>query len=739
VKAPLADLIPIHRASELQPLDPGEASDPRLRPALLARYRDLSRLRYDYPLVLVEDAAAGAWVHSLSGVVDRLLQEIAPRGAAGERLRQHVLQLEARIRALALRGARGSLTELWDLAVRELLSACDEASIDLLEDSSTRARSALRIDGRIVDCVAEAPPELLQHAWTGVQRERARAMLEEIGELIAKLNGILKIDFLKSEAGRAPKHLARSVGPRYEAAFDFEAWSLMLSEASQGSSLPESRRRRIREALSVLESQRFFVPPGATEEQADHPPPYAFAFESCKSAVDAFRQRIPEMVELIRAIAVAELEIDNRYRESKHDAFFRRFDESALVPEDLAHFPPYLICLRAKEDTAQEKARIIELLSSGLPMKIMVQTDDILSESMRAEGSFALGAGSLQLAGMAIALGDTYVLQSASSSLYQVRDRIREGLTHPGPALFSVFSGSEDSVPHLPAYLSAAAATQSRAFPTFSYDPTAGASWASRFRLEDNPQPEVDWPLECFEYQDVDLQRVSEDVAFTFVDFCAADRRYASHLARIPRSDWNASMVPAWKYLELSEEEAREKVPYIMTVDADDVLHRLIVDRVLIRAARRRVEKWRSLQELGGVCDSRAQQLLERERAVWERELEERRDDLAPQTRESSDPPAVEVEEAAPVEETRAARDPHEPYIETPRCTTCDECTQINPRMFSYDENKQAYLADLDAGTYRDLVEAAESCQVCIIHPGKPRNPREPGLPELIERAKPFC
>jgi NAD-dependent SIR2 family protein deacetylase len=80
-----------------------------------------------------------------------------------------------------------------------------------------------------------------------------------------------------------------------------------------------------------------------------------------------------------------------------------------------------------------------------------------------------------------------------------------------------------------------------------------------------------------------------------------------------------------------------------------------------------------------------------------------------------------------------------EPYIETPRCTTCDECTQINDRMFIYDENKQAYIADPDAGTYREMVEAAESCQVCIIHPGKPRNPDEPNLDELIKRAEPFC
>jgi len=47
-------------------------------------------------------------------------------------------------------------------------------------------------------------------------------------------------------------------------------------------------------------------------------------------------------------------------------------------------------------------------------------------------------------------------------------------------------------------------------------------------------------------------------------------------------------------------------------------------------------------------------------------------------------------------------------------------------------------IADLEAGTYRELVEAAETCQVAIVHPGKPRNPDEPGLQELIERAAPF-
>ena len=58
--------------------------------------------------------------------------------------------------------------------------------------------------------------------------------------------------------------------------------------------------------------------------------------------------------------------------------------------------------------------------------------------------------------------------------------------------------------------------------------------------------------------------------------------------------------------------------------------------------------------------------------------------------------------------------------------------------MFGYDDNKQAFIKDLNAGTYRQLVEAAENCQLSIIHPGKPWNQGEPGLDELIKRAEPF-
>jgi len=58
--------------------------------------------------------------------------------------------------------------------------------------------------------------------------------------------------------------------------------------------------------------------------------------------------------------------------------------------------------------------------------------------------------------------------------------------------------------------------------------------------------------------------------------------------------------------------------------------------------------------------------------------------------------------------------------------------------MFAYDGNKQAFIKDPSAGTFDQLVLAAENCPAHCIHPGKPKNPAEPGLAELLARAAPF-
>ncbi len=456
-----------------------------------------------------------------------------------------------------------------------------------------------------------------------------------------------------------------------------------------------------------------------------------FVFDNCQAAMQAFRSRLAAAAELVKAIAIAELEVAGHYVEAEHDALFERHDEHALGADDVALLPDYLVCIPPERNDAAENAALLDMLSSGMPVKVLVQVSDLLEESSIGSGHFAFGVRSARLATTAMGLGGMFVLQCAGAALVAERERIARGFACRGPALFCVFAGSPQPSAELPRYLGAAAATESRAFPTFSYDAAAGANWAERFSLAGNRMAEADWPIEPFEYADEALQRQVEAVAFTYADFALCDRRHAAHFAAVPSQRWHAAMLPAADWLALGDADAAERVPYVLAVDANDALYRVVVDAPMMQATRRCLLLWHRLQEHAGINDSHAQRLLARERA--ERAAQ------APAAEAGAAAPApVAAAETAAVEAAPENRTPGEAWIETARCPTCNECQLINDRMFAYNANQQAYIKDITAGTFRQLVEAAESCQVAIIHPGVPRDPKEPGLDELIARAQPF-
>jgi hypothetical protein len=713
-----------------------------LRPALFAGYRDLSTLRHDFPLVLVAGSGGAIAVRSLSGLVDEVLTEVAPRGIAGERLRKHALALEREIRARVAAGQTGLLSELWVAAAGAVGGKDQENTEEILRYTA----EALKLDGEVVGCNVVMPAKFTAHLWEAAHAAKTRTFRKVVDTLTVRLSDILRAAFIHSAAGQQPGALRASLGGAHQNMFDFDAMSRLVARRAPNDELSPARRRRIEGALAVLRGQRFFADPKASPSP-DAIVPFGFRFEDCASAGEAFRARLPALVETVRAMTVAELESEGRYVEADHDPFFETFGDHSLAPDDLALFPDYLVCIPPDRNADPENANLIEMLSSGLPVKVLVETRDLLEESAWGAGHFAFGVRSVRLGMTAMGLGGVFVVQTPSSNLLGLSGPLARGLNHRGPALFSVYSGAGDPAADIPPYLTAAAAIESRAFPPFSYDPLAGDNLAARFSLENCPQPEEDWPVETFVYADEEWQRVSEPLAFTFADFVLCDRRYAAHFARVPRERWNPRMRPVAEWLALPEKEMAECVPYLAAIDANDVLHRVLVDARLVDAVRRCRTLWHRLREQGGIHNSHAEQLLAREKAAWEAQKQREIDAL-----KAAAPAAPPAGVTAPGGETAPAvlpatavetaevpaHSPDETWIETARCPSCNECQLINDKMFLYNENKQAYIGDLKAGTYRQLVEAAESCQVSIIHPGKPINPNEPGLEELLERAKAF-
>jgi hypothetical protein len=706
-----------------------------LRPALLAAYGDLNRLRHDYPVVLLEAPGEDGFAVALSTVVNRLALALAPRGIEGERLRRHLLRLEREIRGAVAAGAKGELSVLWSEAAARLGAEAEAQADTTVGPVLAQAAAGLKTDGELAGCDAQLPARLLTQAWRHAQLRKAQEFRALSDGLMRRLSDIRRAAWARSQAGQQPLALRAAVGGDYGEVFDFAAMSRLVARRAPQDELPPARRQRIEWALSVLRDQDFY-PALAADDAAGlfgrH------AFDNCAAAMVAFRERLPAAVELVKAIAIAELEVAGRYVESEHDSAFASYDEPSLTADDLALLPDTLVCIPPERNDAPENAGLLDMLSSAMPVKVLVQVSDLLEEATIGAGHFAFGVRSARLATTAMGLGGMFVMQCAGSALYAQRERLWRGLSCRGPALFTVFAGSPAPAAELQPYLSAAAATESRAFPTFSYDAAAGVNWAERFSLAGNRASDDDWPVEAFEYADETLQRVVEPIRFTYADFALCDRRHAAHFAAVPRERWHAGMLPVADWLALDAADSARRVPYLLAVDADERLHRVIVDARMMQATRRCLLLWHRLQEHAGIHDSHAERLLARERA--ERAAA---DAAAPPalaaTAAAAAAPASAAEDIAALAAAEAERPPSDQaWIETSRCPSCNECQLINDRMFAYNENKQAYIKDINAGTYRQLVEAAESCQVAIIHPGQPRNADEPGLAELVERARQF-
>jgi hypothetical protein len=764
-----------------RPPDAREATGPAPLPALLHPYRDLTQLRHDYPICL-NGAGQETAVRPLTEIVDSLLGEITGPDDAGEQRRRDVYRVESIVRSLARERDGEPLSALWDRASRRLLesSRLADDKRKILDESMVVSRQALGADGEVVWCGPHAPERLLRSSMSVYWRERRAAWRDDLERLIGQLRDILSADFSQSEAANSPEHLRESLGTAADDV-DVRAMSSVLASRPRESALPHERRRRVESLLAMLSRMQPLF--GDASEEAPAPFPVGAVFESVAAAVAEHESRMGLMTEFFKAVRMARLETQNRYQDGVHDALFALFDRGHLSAEELALCPPVLVRLAGDAASRDEIEPLLSLLSTTRPLKILV----VLSSVHRGDGGgnpVAAVAWPARLAAMAATLQHVYVLQAPVSRPSALHAGMLAGLRYAGPALFCVYAPALDDR-ELPTYLAAAAAAESRVFPILTFDPSKGTTIAERVDLGENPQSGKDWPVERFSYQAADGTEASREIAFTPADFLFCVSRRDGGFWIVPAERWHESMAPLHEYLEMPAAEAADKIPYLSIVDGDGHVGRAVVNRAVIDFSLQCRSFWRGMQDWGGVHNSFAARLLaaEQQRLVADknREVEaiERNyqaqldQDVGKLTKEivqriagrllgmeggtlasgmaalaavpgpvATPPaavapaPAPQAQLAEPDVEPPASFD--DPYIDTPLCTSCNECTRINARLFVYNSNKQAEIGDATAGSFSDLVRAAELCPVHIIHPGKPRNPGEPGLDELVKRAASF-
>lgn len=770
-------------------------------PALLEPYRDASRLRYDYPLFLfpVDGGDIAREVEALAVPLSQLLGEtvngFAPTEDSARILKDNLAWLERDLRS-RLGDVEGPVSagELLEGSADALLAhlRLDKENRERLESDLQRLLLAIPEGGKLLAYGRYPAIHLLIHVIRSSVIPRHAKFRKGIAQHIRDLKTLLEVDWSKSAEAKQPERLQGSVGG-VATFFDTSRLSRVMDHSHGSIAMSTNRRSRIEQALDTLQAYQQndtlvrFVHHGDLEDDWLERIPGFEAHtddDPCAAATRLFDDEAKRLAKVFSAARIAELEITGIYDEAIHDPFFANFNWETFSTEELLLVPAVIALESANQVAGDGMSSFSRLLGSGRPVQIFVRVQAHNNPSAGADED-PFQNYRLELGYLGISHRQAVISQASAARHQHLLARYIDSLNATRTSLHLINIGLRPTGQDLGlnAWLVAGAALEGRVHPFFHINPSAGDAFAERVDFSGNPQPEKDWPTHPFSYMDDTGNRVELELPFTFADYALLIPRLHQHFAVVPEHCDSIDLTPVAEFLQLPAEEAHTHVPFIWAVGQGNVLHRVVVSRALIQACRDRLNFWHTLQEMAGVRSKYVERAIAQTRAEVEAlaadEIEALRADYEQQLATARAEAASEVmgrltdvlmgmdftagaprpahkavastakteesnEESAAIAMTEAAAEEEEetlieePWIDTPLCTSCNDCLAINPLLFVYDESNQALIGDLNAGSFAQMVEAAEICPSKCIHPGAPWNPNEPNLDELKERAAKF-
>ena len=775
--------------------------EPSVLPALLNDYRDATVIRYQYPLYLApaDGSETTDLARPVSEHFATALEGFALGPDDARILRDNLPWIERYLKEAL--GDDGPLAapELFAEAAAAMQAHLDldPGNREKLDSDLQRLANAIAPGGQFLGYGPGVSLHLMLHAVRHRDARKREQLRETIDRHIHGLEALLDVEKAKSKQANDPGSIQSSVGLGSQY-FDSSALSGALEHRAAGSvEMPAARRARIEAALGTLQSwndEAVLVRIiGRLDETGFGDLSELQLVDSddpCSTAAEIYAAEAARFAELFAALRIAELEIDSGYDPSVHDSWFAGFDWQAFSDDELQLVTRVVALVSADHLAGDGLPAFSRLLGSRLPVHVLTWVRAYDNPGARpGEGPF--DAYRFELGYFGVGHRQAVVAQTSAARHDDLLAGFLCALDSNRTSLHLINRGTQSKAkkPLLDAWFVASAALESRAHPFVMVNPDAGDHAAERVSFGGNPQSDSDWPIETLEYRNADGETMKMELAFTFADYALLMPALHEHFRVVPAGLESGDLLPVDQYLEAGDAVADRAVPFVWAIDEDGTLLRLAVSRTLVFACRDRLNYWHTLQELAGIhnyyVEEAIDRIVEEQRAAietereqlqkeHEEELESVRSEAAGEAMgqlvdflmgadlsgmvdggqlarmpaaapaEAEAPQAADADAGAAEPEPEEAAEPEEelsfdePWLDTASCTTCDDCMSINKMMFAYNEDKQAYIRDPQAGTYADLVAAAEICPAKCIHPGKPLDPNEPGLDELIARAEPF-
>ncbi len=597
----------------------------------------------------------------------------------------------------------------------------------------------------------------LQETW-GLQKD---SLTSELKAVSGRIKDIIELEDHKRN-GHKSKQLKKTFGSFGAMTVNSEQLSSILESSEQTTALDPKRLRRIDKLKKLLSRAR-------QENDFSY---LLFHFNNNSAEIiQETEKHLDKQAEVFKALRVARLEAKAKYNPELHDDFFEQFNWSHLDNDELMLCSPVVVLLDMKKSFDQQFVDLLPLLSSGLPIKLFAIQNKITSRTLPESTRAAVSSSSINIELLPLALQQVFVFQSVYGGEHfeQVLSR---GIKSSHPGFFSVY---------YPYDIKNSLALDSRAFPCFVYDPDSSNDFVTRLDLSGNPQLESIWVKKPIKFLSADGEESGMEVELTFADYLLDESGDRNEFTVLKTNGSGVEhVIPLSQYLSISSEKRLGKVPVVYRLNEDKSLSMFIPSRNIILKTAEKMNSWQALREMTGIDNpliKKSQQAIEERlnlekntaldslRSDMESKSQQREveavsaaiqnlslklfgmtgsDNVTSQTTTIAAPlisqavTEVKAEVVEVVSENIAEEISELVWIESSLCTTCDECTGINGKIFAYDDNKLAYIKDPKGGPFKDIVKAAELCPPHIIHPGMPQNPDEKNLDKLIKQAKPY-
>jgi pyruvate-ferredoxin/flavodoxin oxidoreductase len=634
-------------------------------------------------------------------------------------------------------------------------------------------------DGACLGCGEKTIIHLFTGTVSKLMQPRVARQLAKLDDLIGRLEQHIRLKLAEGvdltntsaliEAADAPEgdlslaRLSDTLDPGHESTLVDKAWLKWASGVLD--QLRDLRWRYVegptnngRAAMGIVNATGCTSVWGSTYPFNPYPFPWtSHLFQDSPSvAMGLFEGHMAKMADGFKAIRQAEIELSGKYNPLEHGGWFQQFNWKDFSKEEWELCPPVV---SIGGDGAMYDIGFQNLsraMASGVPVKVLVLDTQVYSNTggqactsgfisqvadMSPYGKAMKGKEEIrkEMSLIGIAHRTSYVLQGAISNVTHLLEGFIDGLNSRRPALFNIYAvcQPEHGVADDASARQSKMAVESRAYPLLRFNPDDGETIEECLDMEGNPALDQDWPSYTLNYVDENGKECSMDLPMTFADFAATEGRFRKQFRIAPRDTWNDEMIQLHEFLDMDKDEREGCFPYIWGVDGKNHLMRIICSAEMVLSCEERRSFWHQIKGVAGELNQvDVDSLVEQTKVDMANRLSSTLLSLVASGNAGALSDGFPSATTAAPGSTGAEAADYEPvWIESPECTACDECTEIAPKIFVYNDDKQAVVSNPKGGSYKDIVRAAEKCTASCLHPGTPWNMAEKDIDKLIKRA----